>query len=64
LMLFFFSQDDRKADFLHIIRRLYTVDLSLADKLIIECEKMGKFPEWLIYILNNGSPELRTCSHR
>lgn len=59
LMLFFFSQDDRKADFLHIIRRLYDVDSLLADKLIIECEKIRKFPEWLIYILNNGSPELR-----
>ena len=59
LMMFFFSQDDRKADFLRIIRRLYTVDSSLADKLIIECEKMGKFPEWLIYILNNSEAELR-----
>lgn len=59
MMIFFFSKDDRKADFLHIIKRLYDVDSSLADKLIIECEKMVKFPEWLIYILNNSSPELR-----
>lgn len=59
LMMFDFSKDDRKADFLHIVNRLYDIDSSLADKLIIECEKMGKFPEWLIYILNNSSPEQR-----
>lgn len=59
LMIFFFSQGDRKADFMHIFKRLYDVDSLLADKLIIECEKIRKFPEWLIYILNNGSPELR-----
>ena len=59
LMIFFFSQGDRKADFMHIFKRLYDVDSLLADKLIIECEKIRKFPEWLIYILNNGSSELR-----
>ena len=59
LIIFFFSKDDRKADFLHIIKRLHEIDPSLADTLIIECEKMGKFPEWLIYILNEGSTELR-----
>lgn len=55
LMIFNFSKDDRKENFLHIVKRLYSIESSLADKLIIECERMGKFPEWLVYILNNSS---------